>query len=690
MEKRENTQQRKISVKQNINMEKKVKVQRDTDKQNKVNTTPETEIRNKEHVIIGTAGHIDHGKTALIHALTGRDTDRLKEEKQRGISIDLGFTWFDLPDGTRAGIIDVPGHEKFLPNMLAGVCGMDLVLLVIALDEGVMPQTREHLEILTQLDVKQGIVVLTKSDMVELEWADMMEEEIRENLKSTLVSEWPMIRVSAVKHTGIEELKNCIVHEISRLVRNRSLNGKFRLPIDRVMSLKGLGTVIAGTLLEGMIYPDEEITIYPTGQKSRIRSIQVHEEPVDKAYAGQRTALLLANVKKEEVSRGFVAAASDSLQLSHRLDVRIRVSKETERILKNQCRMHLHIGTSQMLCRVVLLENDELKKGETGIAQLLPEEPVAVRRGDRFVLRFFSPLETVAGGRVIDECAKKHKRKDPDVLAFLRSKEDCKDEDVCLTVLAKSDRPMDLGKLQKQIGLSAEMLEAVLMELNKEQRLAVIPGKRKEYYWTYDGEEETWQSMSDFLHTYHRDHPYRRGIVKALLKSSCFKLWEPDCLDAYLDYCAEGKRISASGGVYCLSEFASEFDDRLEADAGLREMLQKFSDAFTQAGFDFCKVRELKPEKMTEEDFGDVLEYFAGKKCMIRISDDFYTTPEIGKVIIQKVLEYFEKEEILSFGTLRDLLGTSRRSSKPLMAYLDEQKITAWCGKETERVRNKR
>lgn len=375
-----------------------------------------------KNIIIGTAGHIDHGKTTLIKALTGRNTDRWEEEQRRGITIDLGFTWFDLPGGDRAGIIDVPGHEKFINNMVAGVVGMDLVMLVIAADEGVMPQTREHMDILGLLGIEKSIIVLNKCDLVEEEWLELVEEEIREELDGTFLSGAPVVKVSAVTGQGMDELVAMIEHMTRDEVVEKDISTIPRLPIDRVFSLSGFGTIITGTLLSGTISADDTLEIYPIGKTGKIRSIQVHGEDKDRCYAGQRVAINLSNVKKHEIRRGCVLAPPNSMKNADLLDVRVNILESSMRVLTNHARLHLFTGTSEILCRAVLLDKEEIGPGESGLVQLRLEEEVALRRGDKFVIRFYSPMETIGGGVVLEPNPSIHRRFQERVIEDLEKK----------------------------------------------------------------------------------------------------------------------------------------------------------------------------------------------------------------------------------------------------------------------------
>lgn len=355
-----------------------------------------------KNVIIGTAGHIDHGKTTLIKALTGRNTDRWEEEQRRGITIDLGFTYFDLPSGDRAGIIDVPGHEKFINNMVAGVVGMDLVLLVVAADEGIMPQTREHMDILHLLGIEKSIVVLNKCDLVDEEWLELVEEEIKEEFEGTFLEQAPVVKVSAATGKGLEELVELISHMTSDEVVEKDIHTIPRLPIDRAFSLSGFGTVITGTLVSGTIRKEDMLEMYPIGKESKIRSIQVHGEDKTVCYAGQRVAINLSNIKKREIQRGCVLASKGSMKTADLLDVRLNVLDSSMRVLTNHTRLHFFTGTSEILCRAVLLDREEIGPGESGLVQLRLEESIAVRRGDKFIVRFYSPMETIGGGVVLE------------------------------------------------------------------------------------------------------------------------------------------------------------------------------------------------------------------------------------------------------------------------------------------------
>ena len=435
-----------------------------------------------KNIIIGTAGHIDHGKTTLIKALTGRNTDRWEEEQRRGITIDLGFTYFDLKNGDRVGIIDVPGHERFINNMVAGVVGMDLVMLVVAADEGIMPQTREHMDILGELGIEKSILVLNKCDLVEEDWLELVKEEIKEELEGTFLEQAPIVEVSAATGQGIPELIEVIERLTAEEVVEKDVNTIPRLPIDRVFSLSGFGTIITGTLLAGMISKEDNLQVYPIGKECKIRNIQVHGQDVEKCYAGQRVAINLSNVKKSELRRGCVLAPPNNMKNTMLLDVKLNVLPSSMRVLTNHTRLHLFTGTSEILCRAVLLDKEEIGPGESGFVQLRLEEEIALRRGDKFVVRFYSPMETIGGGIVLEPNPKKKKRFDKDAIEELQRKESGSSEDVIeLHVKSHEETMITVTELAKLTALSMEEVTEDVQSLEQQGIVKVFRMKKDTY-----------------------------------------------------------------------------------------------------------------------------------------------------------------------------------------------------------------
>ena len=462
-----------------------------------------------KNIIIGTAGHIDHGKTTLIRALTGRNTDRWEEEQRRGITIDLGFTYFDLKNGDRVGIIDVPGHERFINNMVAGVVGMDLVMLVVAADEGIMPQTREHMDILGQLGIEKSILVLNKCDLVEEDWIELVEEEIKEELEGTFLENAPIVEVSAATGKGIPELIQVIEKLTAEEVVEKDVNTIPRLPIDRVFSLSGFGTIITGTLLAGTISKEDNLQVYPIGKECKIRNIQVHGQDVEKCYAGQRVAINLSNVKKSELRRGCVLAPPNNMKNTTLLDVKLNVLPSSMRVLTNHTRLHLFTGTSEILCRAVLLDKEEIGPDESGFVQLRLEEEIALRRGDKFVVRFYSPMETIGGGVVLEPNPKKKKRFDQNAIEELKRKESGSSEDVIeLHVKSHGETMITMTELAKLTALSLEEVMEDVQSLEKQGIVKVFRMKKDSYVWHTVHEQNMRHQLVQTIGEYHERYPY--------------------------------------------------------------------------------------------------------------------------------------------------------------------------------------
>ncbi len=472
-----------------------------------------------KNVIIGTAGHIDHGKTTLIKALTGRETDRLKEEKERGISIELGFTYFDLPSGRRAGIIDVPGHEKFIKNMLAGVIGMDIVILVVAADEGVMPQTKEHLDILNLLDIKKGLVAVTKADLVDEDWLSLVIDDITSQLKGTFLEGSPIIPVSSTKGIGIHKLIETI-DKLTDEVADKDYTETPRLPVDRAFTISGFGTVVTGTLISGKFKEGDEVQIFPGNKTSRIRSIQVHGKNTSEAYAGQRVAINLAGIKKDEVNRGNVIAPIGSMKSTMMLDVKLHCLKDSNRVIKNRARMRLYLGTSEILMRVVLLDREELYPGESCYAQLRLEEETVAKRGDKFIIRFYSPMETIGGGEILDSNPPKRKRFDEAIIKEFELKEKGEPVDIVENFISENSREFpsitDIAKNTVIPQNKIELLTNELLEKNKIVKFSLLNDKyviHRNYF------SELTRDVIKELNTYHKNNPLKSGMLKEELRS---------------------------------------------------------------------------------------------------------------------------------------------------------------------------
>ena len=636
-----------------------------------------------KHIIIGTAGHIDHGKTTLIHALTGRNTDRLKEEQKRGITIELGFTWFDLKDHTRCGIIDVPGHEKFINNMVAGVVGMDLVLMVVAADEGIMPQTKEHLDILGLLGIEKTILVLNKCDIVDDEWLSMMEEDVKEELKGTIMEGAPVARVSAMTGEGIEELKELIMHMVKDDVKEKDVNSIPRLPVDRVFSMPGFGTVVTGTLLSGSISKNDTLEVFPIGKECKIRNIQVHETNQDKCEAGQRVALNISNIHKDELHRGCVIAPVGSMENSRLMDVKLTVLKDSNRNIKNRDRLHLFTGTSEILCRAILLDKDELTPGETGLAQLLLEEELATKRGDRFIVRFYSPLETIGGGIVLEPNPRKKKRFNEDAIEELLKKESGSLADVCeLNIRAETEDLITLKDLAKNMSHSAEELRPYLDELIADGIIYEFPKNKDNFFWHRDNAFILSQEIVRDLKKFYEKYPYRAGIKKAEIHSSYMKKVKLNVFEECINKLVSENLIEVRNEYVCLPGYEINKD---ETYLSIEKLL---TDTFETAGYAFLRFSEIDKKKYSDEVVMDVLRVMMDEEKAVKVGIELemYTMKHFMDVAEQKVREHFKTNEIITISEVREMFETSRKCAKPIIEYMDVIKVTKKVGGETERV----
>lgn len=632
-----------------------------------------------KHIIIGTAGHIDHGKTTLIRALTGRNTDRLKEEQDRGITIELGFTWFDLESGLRCGIIDVPGHEKFIQQMVSGVVGMDMVLLVVAADEGIMPQTREHLDILELLGIEKCILVLTKCDTVEPEWVDMMEEDIRKELKDTILENAPVVRVSSVTGEGIEALKKEIEKMVSSLPE-RDTKGIPRLPIDRVFSLQGFGTIITGTLISGTLHKGDALAIYPEGLKARIRNIQVHEQDAEFAEAGQRVALNLSGVKKEELHKGSVISLENSMENSTLMDGKVTMLRDSKRSLKNRERLHFLSGTKEVLCRAVLLDKEEIAPGEEGLCEFILEEEMVFKRGDRFILRFYSPVETIGGGIVLEPNARKKKRFSDEAIQELLSKEDGSLSDVLETVIQEELNSLyTVQTLAKRLSHSVEEITPALSTLVEEGRVYPVDLQKERYFLHRENAYILSTEIGHLLEAFYKKHPYRLGMPKAEIREKVLKSSKQNLFDACLPYF---NGISLSGEYLLLTD-RGEFKDET-----YRKIEKNILQDLEAAAFMLPRVEELDRHKTKEEDFLDILQNLVVEEKVVKVGED----PEL--LILRENLEkgiaflrsYFKENEVLGISLLKEQFESSRKCAKAMIQYFDKVKYTKKVAGESERV----
>lgn len=626
------------------------------------------------HTIIGTAGHVDHGKTTFIRALTGRETDRLKEEKKRGITIELGFAWLDLPDGGKAGIVDVPGHEKFVGNMLAGAGGIDLVMLIIAADEGVMRQTREHLDILRLLEVKHGLVVMTKADLVEEDWLELAMEDVRETCKGTFLEDAPIFAVDSLSGRGVEEVRAKLC-EMIRSLPEKNEFAPYRQPVDRVFSMEGFGTVITGTALSGKVSVGDILYFYPSEEEVRVRSIQVHGEDVQTAYAGQRTAINLAQIAKSDVARGDVLAAPRSMDISQMLDVRVDVLRDSPYAVKSGSRVHFHHGAMEKLCRIRVLEAEELAPGETGMARLMFDEPVAVQFGDHFVLRFYSPVITVGGGIVLDPCPATVKIRDSEWKERLgRIERGTPQDRLEIAVSSASPHFYSLDSCLRRSGLSplpAEEQERIRKEVQASG--GIIP--LNEQIWiSKDFLEKIRKRAVSLLSEYHGKEPLKAGIRREEMRTRLLPEVRIELSDRLLDLLAEGGALAVKNGIISLPGFSVQLTPEQE------QMSKAMEEQYLKAAYappeTSAVLAQFAPQKRPEAVLADLLD----RGVLIRLDANINLHHQFYESARNFVIDTIRAQGELKLADFRDHIESSRKYAVALLDAFDREKLTVMNG----------
>jgi selenocysteine-specific elongation factor len=629
-----------------------------------------------KNVIIGTAGHIDHGKTTLIKALTGRDTDRLKEEKERGISIELGFTYFDLPSGRRAGIIDVPGHEKFIKNMLAGAGGIDVVVLVIAADEGVMPQTREHLNILSLLQVKKGIIALTKKDMVDQEWLEMITEQVRDEVSGSFLKGASIMPVSSVTGEGLKELI-AEIDKVTEVVEEKDTHEVFRLPIDRSFTITGFGTVVTGTLISGSISEGDKIEIYPRKIETRVRSIQVHEKNVKTAYAGQRVAINIANVKLDEIQRGDVLTQPERMEPSMMLDARLEMISGADKSIDNRDRLRLYHGTSEIMCRVVLLDREELKPGESAFVQLRLEEETACMKGDRFVIRTYSPMLTIGGGTILEPNPPKRKRFKEDVIEELKIKEQGNPTEVVERYLIQnSDKYPEKKTILKGVGnISIEVYEKIAAELSEKKLIREFKLGDETYLLHIRYLKDVETKLTEILEAYHKKNPLKIGMSKEELRTRIFEGIKPRLADLVFGYLEAGGIIKIVNQYIAQGSFKVQFNKVQEQ---IRDVIEK---SYRENRFNPPKLAELiEANPLDKNQYQLVYAALIEMGELVKLDEDIAFSRDAYSEAVELLRKHLKENGSIQLGQFRDILGTSRKYAMALLDYFDQNKVTKRVG----------
>ncbi len=635
-----------------------------------------------KHVIIGTAGHIDHGKTTLIRAITGRNTDRLKEEQKRGISIELGFTYFDLPSGQRAGIIDVPGHEKFIKNMLAGVMGIDIVILVVAADESIMPQTREHLSILNMLGIEKGFIVLTKSDLVEEDWIEMVEEEVREEIKGTFLENSKILRASSVTNKGIEEVIQ-LIDEYSEELEDKNADDMPRLPVDRVFSISGFGTIVTGTLLSGKINVGDEVQIFPGEKTARIRTLQVHDDDSDIAYGGQRVAMNLAGIKKNELDRGSTIAPIGSMKDTKLLDIKIKLLKNIDKIIDNRTRLRLYIGTKEVLCRIILLDRETLGPGEEAYAQLRLEEEVVAKRGDRFIIRFYSPMFTIGGGEILEPNPLKKKRFDEAGIKKLEIKEMGSSKDIIENIIEEKSKDFPTVK---DIATQSAMLEEKIKEeidlLEEEGKVIIFTLTKDIYIIHVNYYNKVKGSILKILNEFHEKYPLRLGISKEEIRSRFLPKAKSKVSELFIDFLIKENYIEQSSQNIMTKGFKVDLNESQEKT--YKDILKVFKESAYQPP----KREELSDIiKYDKDEIQELFNVILNRGELFKLNEEIYLDTNLYKNSIEKLKEYIVEKGSISIAEFRDLLDTNRKVALGLLEHFDMEKITK--RQDDKRVLNK-
>src|SRR5215212_2090863 len=627
--------------------------------------------------VVGTAGHVDHGKSTLVKALTGIDPDRLAEEKARAMTIDLGFAWLTLPGGQSVSVVDVPGHERFIKNMLAGVGGIDAALLIVAADEGPMPQTVEHLAILDLLGVDRGVIVLTKADAVEADWLDLVREEVRELVSSTTLADAPIVAVSALTGEGLPALLKTL-ESVLASAPGASDGTAPRLPVDRVFSVSGFGTVVTGTLSGGEMAVGDELRLYPGDRRARVRGLQSHQEKVSRALPGRRTAVNLSGITTEEVRRGDVLAPPGFMRPSHRLDVRLRLLSYAPVALKQNDQVDFFAGAAELPARITLLDRERLDPGESAWVQLRFRAPIAVLRNDRFIVRRPSPSETLGGGEIIDSNPPRHRRFRPETIAALETLAAGAPDEILLQSLEQ--RPIEIKELRAgEAGLPSKQVDEALAQLIAEGDVVVLGGSGRapgatDFVIASSLLESLTRQAGDMLRSYHASQPLRPGLAREEARRR-IGVAQPRLFDDLIATMAGGGELIDDGATLRLPTFRMTLDPtrRVAAD---RYLTAVRAQPYTPPG---PHEHGLDPETLA------ALEYLGE---VIKIADGVYFAPEAWGALVQGTLTFIDSSGAMTLSQFRDHFGTSRKYAQAALEYLDGLKYTRRVG--DDRVRGPR
>ncbi|KAA3606356.1 MAG: selenocysteine-specific translation elongation factor [Calditrichaeota bacterium] len=631
----------------------------------------------QKHTIIGTAGHIDHGKTSFVRALTGIDTDYLPEEKKRGITIDIGFAyWKDS-----ITIIDVPGHEKFIKNMVTGVCNLDFTVLIIAADDGIMPQTREHFDILNLLEIKDGIVVLTKTDLADKEWIELVKEEIKDLTKGTFLENSEIFEFSAIDESGIREIRNHILSWIEKNSEVKPSLGIFRLNVDRSFSVKGFGTVVTGTVVSGSLAVGEEVELFPQKLKTKVRKIQVHQKDVSQIQTGDRTALNLAGIEKNETKRGSVVSISEFLEPTLFLDTQIQLLKSSPISLQNRMRLRVQLATKEVFARIYFYGQKELKAGEKAFAQLRLEEPVVCLKNDKFILRRYSPEITIGGGKIVDTNPPKRKLSAPKSIETLKTLEKGTPQELVENLILHSNLdPIRTSEISAKSGFEISKVETFLTELEAEEKIFRLGKKSKTAFYHSENLISAQRKMLGLVGIFHERNPKSLGIKKAELFSKLKQIALP-VLELALEKLVEEKKLKQNQNSVSLLSFAITLSEEEQKNYDkVLVSLEKF-------GVSTPNLEDFSKEVGVSSEQGKIfLDLLTEEGKIIWISPKFYLLKSKLEELKNKTLKFFETNDSLNVTDFKELSNCSRKNSIPLLEFFDSIGLTKRQG--DVRIRN--
>jgi selenocysteine-specific elongation factor len=628
-----------------------------------------------KHVILGTAGHIDHGKTALVKALTGVDTDRLKEEKERGITIELGFTFLDLPSGIRLGIIDVPGHEKFVKHMVAGVWGIDLVALIIAADEGVMPQTKEHLDICKLLKVKKGLIVLTKIDLVERELLELVREEVTDIAKDTFLKDAPILAVSSMTGEGIPQLISTLDH-LSMEVEERPSDGLFRLPIDRVFIMKGFGTVVTGTMVSGKLSLAETVEILPSGFEGKVRNLQVYNRSVEEAVAGERAAVNLQGIETSAIERGDVLVHPKTFTSTQLLDVYLEYLSIAPRPLKHRTRQRFHIGTNSTTASIFLLDREELAPGEGGFAQLRLERSVIALPQDRFVIRGSGAIQTLGGGVVLDTHPIKHRRYSPPVINdLILLKDGSSEQAISQYILRSGMAGISIGDLLNRVAMTPNEIQTILRKMIGRGDILLVDSEKLKVI-----EISQYQRLKEMaliqLREFHQRSPMRTGLAKEELRTKLPAEVDMKLFQILINGFIQSKEVILEKDKLRLPEHQISSADE-------KGLVKRVEEAILRGGLQPPSLKELSEEWSEEEEAVQaIIEHLVHDGVLVKIKSGMYFHRVHFENLKGELINFLKSHKEITTSQFKELTGASRKYAIPLIEYFDQIKLTLRLGEK--------